>query len=120
MREIKFRAWDNRRGRYDYSDKENCCAWDTCCHYAEEAGIGIEQYTGLKDKNGVEIYEGDIVKIVWPTNMTDLYFVRWNNKSASHLGCYEFSSFKNDNYYTGSAGNNVEVIGNIHENPELP
>jgi len=78
----------------------------------------LMQYTGLKDKNGVEIFEGDIVRIVWPTSMTDLYIVKWIHRGKAHLGGWEFSH-PSGTSYAGSANHNVEVIGNIYENKNL-
>jgi uncharacterized phage protein (TIGR01671 family) len=48
-REIKFRVWDSENMVYDWTDLETC--------------MPLMQYTGLKDKNGKEIYEGDIVTV---------------------------------------------------------
>ncbi len=78
------------------------------------------QYTGIKDKTGVEIYEGDIIKIpddwdVWGMNSGEIYEVyfgfggfrmrpKYNNNSRGYYVEYE---------------NEFEVIGNIYENPEL-
>jgi len=52
-REIKFRAWDGKMMFYGYV---------VHCNYAENAPIKVMQYTGLKDKNGKEIYEGDLIR----------------------------------------------------------
>lgn len=87
--------------------------------YYMEDGVDPEtvgQYTGLKDKNGKEIYEGDVVKGYW-----------WENgERHRHIGkvVYGSASFKavGVKQYKGMADelNSVyEVIGNIHENPEL-
>ena len=65
MREIKFRAWDERQNRwlkpgefyYGVGMGKNS-HWGFCASGVPEFGLQIVQYTGLKDKNGKEIYEG--------------------------------------------------------------
>jgi len=108
MREIKFRAWDteNKCMRKNVGVSETFVEYDMSCHKPVEILIPM-QYTGLKDKNGKEIYEGDVVK----------YFegfieeVKWNYYSCG------FDPFS---YYEGDlAGLDCEVIGNIYANPEL-
>lgn len=119
-REIKFRAWD-KSGEYfkpleddddyhfrDYGDGLHL--WDK---WGECKNVILLQYTGLKDKNGKEIYEGDIVKCHdHPTGASDTFGeVYWKDGkwmvtwSMVDLGDY------------GTAW--IEVIGNIHENPSL-
>lgn len=122
MREIKFRAWDSSRGCYyeytddlfvslsgkvfenEYDEYEDGSPVE--CHN----GYEIEQFTGLLDKNGKEIYEGDIAKpwgsaavmkyipthcrFMWTRPVTDVEFVY--DPQSTH-----------------------EVIGNVHENTEL-
>ena len=82
--------------------------------------IGLEdcellQYTGLKDKRGKEIYEGDILKCPQPLddNLFEVGHVYWCSDSA---GYYVETNLSNDEL---SAFTDGEVIGNIYENPEL-
>ena len=120
MREIKFRAFEN--GKMYHSDRQEDCkllggklgssliATFMNSFYAH-ATLG--QYTGLKDNNGKEIYEGDILKI----ESEKLMVVGWSEKFASFILDREDWAFS---HWFGEScqPENCEVVGNIHENKE--
>jgi uncharacterized phage protein (TIGR01671 family) len=75
--------------------------------------LDVMQYTGVKDKNGKEIYEGDIIK--WKDH---IFIVKYFEK----IGAFGFAFIADDgveDFYDLSISDLSEVIGNIHENPEL-
>lgn len=129
-REIKFRAWDKEAEKMFYSDKVPCdydfainkngnlvCAVNCC--YCDTFGDehddwneldNIMQYTGLKDKHGKEIYEGDIVTDGAYNYTVVFYGGAWVARLDCESGSYH-------SLYPASV--NREVIGNIYENAEL-
>lgn len=150
MREIKYRAWLIAGKRFvqieslRFDHKGNVT--DVC--YLVECGVGpikgstsdkmysytrtqkvgldkvvLTQYTGLKDKNGKEIYEDDIVKhqngcvlaIEWLKGMAGWYLMQ---NSPNRYEGFQFHEQDPINQKTGGIAH-VEVIGNIRENPEL-
>lgn len=121
MKSLKFRVWDKERecyvdeaelagitpdGKYIlYIEEEEISKLEIECNYV------VEQYTGLKDKNDKEIYEGDIVEYDWYIMNDKSYRVKEKvvfDDMGARLG--------NDRIRNCS---NVEVIGNIHENADL-
>lgn len=86
-----------------------------------EDGAIVMQYTGLKDKNGKEIYDGDIVKL-WLVERDEVF---WNSFLVKFFeGCFicEFLGGDTEEYPIFEYWNDsqdLEIIGNIYENPEL-
>ena len=138
MRELKFRVWSEEDKQYR-TDCSACKLFNgkTGCPatiYNEEGDrFDIEQYTGLKDKNGKEIYEGDIVEAlidsVWTTGSNDALFgkksweleVYWDEMRYALMWHVLGSKTCPDRVYDfyDRKITEIEVIGNIHESPEL-
>jgi uncharacterized phage protein (TIGR01671 family) len=78
--------------------------------FAYISNMPIMQYTGLKDKNGKEIYEQDILKNI---DLNGIVFVmEWVKNSYGLVD-------RNNKYITGIYSNKCKIIGNIYENPEI-
>jgi len=115
MKEIKFRAWDRVLNQFlpNIQNHIGNSEWAFGNMLKDEIGrYTIEQYTELKDKNGREIYEGDILE---DPKYDEPFVVEYHAPIAGYVGwgddriagCYLITE------------EDLEIIGNIHENPEL-
>ena len=150
VRDIKFRAWDieenkmiigNEKGLMLFLLMDECCVIRPLIKQKDDdwflkGDFGgkyiLMQYTGLKDKNGREIYEGDIVagykgdfvhNVIGVVKYCGLSFVF---EGTTEENRYDISGGKGDNYWRYTVTNpsvkelpDIEIIGNIYENPEL-
>lgn len=124
---IKFRAWDKENGIYlydvqraydmmsglvKYNDGENA-VYDEVCFgdfLNNKRRYDVEQFTGLTDVNGKEIYAGDAIEVI--------------SQFWGMLGNRHDVKFKQGTFYVGHGllseiSPSISVIGNVHENPEL-
>lgn len=138
MKNIKYRAWFNEQPEWCnqmfYSDEEGTIGdWFSECEIEMNEGKGgiFMQFTGLHDRNGKEIYSGDILDLHSTVNGVNLFEVYYNEQQArfsikyytsrmpkrSLEYEYSVSSFFKPCEFSGEV--DFEVVGNIYQNSEL-
>lgn len=138
-REILFRGQHRRKGekvKLDGTPVESKWIYGGICQFNEDRSIiyqtepefqkysvytdTVGQYTGLKDKNGRKIFEGDIVRLFNRNGQEIMsYVVEWySDCSMFVLDCIDFD-MEFDTDFTVFYGDEFEIVGNIHDNPEL-
>jgi uncharacterized phage protein (TIGR01671 family) len=130
-REIKFRAWDKELGFYE--DDENIFINQNGAVYREDEGewykdrYEIQMFTGVNDKNGKVVYEGDVVR-AWSQGFTSTFQIKWREDGGGSQMFILYPAWKNREMWHISSSREkdgmcydrgLEVIGNIYENPEL-
>lgn len=127
MKEIKFRAWDKDVSKMIPFEEIGAEGYaqgglSLAQHLEPDGSLILMQYTGLKDKNGKEIYEGDILKVndeIVEVKPPELFrcdaFVVYGYEFCSGYFIENYDKIGLDRFY----GDEPEIIGNVYENPEL-
>ena len=152
MRIIKFRAWDKEENKMMTVDMLRLIGTKTyqqiglikdgMVKTVNIDSVDLMQSTGLKDRNGKEIYEGDIIRLVNKKNslhhckfdncphekdnhphMSGVGIVGWNDKKIGFAWCKQKDYQEGNNYYIGifdwEGTSSIEIIGNVYGHPEL-
>lgn len=123
MREILFRGKRTDNGEWVYGNLVRGCdekyAYivefgnnELCRNYVNVDPDTVGQYTGLKDKNGTKIFEGDIGR-----RRDDIFLIDWSEEKSAFVMI--FHDYICEILYLEELWDDAEVIGNIHDNPEL-
>lgn len=128
MREIKFRVWDKKKKKMylvagiDFA-LEKVEIWvetlkdkvGITSKMREFSDVELMQYTGLKDKNGVEVYQGDIVRCTRGCPHEVIWLEEYGGTFVGGMPAWYLSGLMEGYAWTGEE----EVLGNIYANPEL-
>lgn len=118
MRAIKFRAWSKSEKRMYHNVEQNkwCLYQNSFGEVLRSDDFDVMQFTGLLDKNGKDIYEGDIVRVI---NYLD--GKEWEGHCHNDFIIFSKGGFdlKSPWAHESLKDNEVEVLGNIYETPEL-
>ena len=126
MREIKFRCWDGESMEFPFqidfsTNKIHLHNTLVKNYWVDLENVILMQYTGLKDKNGKEIYESDILRDTYPNSLHPYYEVVWDTNKwmikPTEYSIKRGMSDKEDYFELNT--DYLEVIGNIYENPEM-
>jgi len=131
MREIKFRFWNKKKKLYDdylFIDENGVVNEMDYEFLIEREEIELEQYTGLNDKNNKEIYEGDILNFYYQDGSWFGFGVCYYDNDETmfrhsyhevHDNEIEYDSQRPSKRFWSNQSIVCEIIGNVHENPEL-
>ena len=122
-REIKFRGKSLHTGEWHYGSLMQVS--EDACYIHEPGTAGfftdtetVGQFTGLYDRNGKEIYEGDIVRIYDGERCFNIV-VKWSKEAMAFMACYCDGNQSPLSWFSNllSRTHEIEVIGNIYDNP---
>lgn len=141
MRPIKFRAWDTKHNKWAelddakmnpltgkiMEDVDNSCGDPECCggphpYFVDQDQYQVTQFTGLHDKNGKEIFEGDIANITYVLLEPDGSLMTYTERGVMYWVESEarFSFDVKDSLFDEDMEDlKIEVLGNVYEHPEL-
>jgi uncharacterized phage protein (TIGR01671 family) len=136
MREIRFRAWNGAQMRFIEDGEillnhQGLLAPDEMYEEWTSRDWPLMQYTGLKDKNGKEIYEGDVIRWKYESDSPNSFQgvveyadriikVGWEHDDTRFVGFTIRCDDKGEEWFAAFPNlKDIEIIGNIYENPEL-